>query len=303
MVERQQDASTHQVISSVYEIEEQALVSKTGNDETCEDAIYIGSSFVAVIDGATSKTERKWNGKTGGRIAALTLQDAFAHLSPDATAREAVDLLTSAIKRLYEEYEVLDIVQADPVQRATACFLAVSFSRKEIWSVGDCQCLLNQELVQNNKDIDTITANARSLFLAAEIAQGKTIEELREHDTGREFILPLLAHQTLFQNNPAAGQYWFPVIDGFPVPDEGIFVRQFPTDLHTIVLASDGYPYLRETLEVSEQLLQELLREDPLLFRRYRATKGMKQGNISFDDRAYVKLKGREASSGPCVSE
>jgi hypothetical protein len=84
------------------------------------------------------------------------------------------------------------------------------------------------------------------------------------------------------------------VIDGFPVPDEGIFVQRFPTDLHTIVQASDGYPYLQETLEASEQQLQELLREDPLLFRRYKATKGMKRGNVSFDDRAYVKLKVKE---------
>jgi hypothetical protein len=84
------------------------------------------------------------------------------------------------------------------------------------------------------------------------------------------------------------------VLDGFPVPDEGIFVQPFPTDLHTIVLASDGYPYLQETLGASEQQLQELLNEDPLLFRRYKATKGMKQDNISFDDRTYVKLKVKE---------
>src|SRR3954469_9112950 len=117
MEERHQDTSTSQAISSAYKIAEQALVSKTDNDETCEGAIYIGSSFIAVIDGATSKTERKWDGKTGGRIAAFTLQDAFAHLPPDATVREAVDLLTVAIKRLYENYQVLDIVRADPVQR------------------------------------------------------------------------------------------------------------------------------------------------------------------------------------------
>ena len=84
--------------------------------------------------------------------------------------------------------------------------------------------MLNQERIQYPKEIDDITANARSLFLEAEIAKGKTIEELREHDTGREFILPLLERQMTFQNNPAAGHYWFPVIDGFDVPDDGIRV-------------------------------------------------------------------------------
>jgi hypothetical protein len=38
--------------------------------------------------------------------------------------------------------------------------------------------------------------------------------------------------------------------------------------------------------------------EDPRLFRRYKATKEMDQGNISFDDRAYVKLKVKEEVRG-----
>ena len=232
--------------------------------------------------------------RPGEELPAVTLKEAFARIPSDATAREAVDILTVAIKDLYERYQVLETVRTDPVQRATACFVAVSFARKEVWFVGDCQCLLNQELVLNEKKIDTITANARSMFLEAEIAQGKTIEELLQHDTGRAFILPLLERQMLFQNNPAAGQYWFSIIDGFDVSDEGIRIHPFPADIQTIVLASDGYPFLKETLVASETTLQEILHDDPLLFREYKTTKGMNEGNVSFDDRAYVKLSLRE---------
>jgi hypothetical protein len=290
MVETNQSIFTRQSASLPYTIKEQSLIGKTGNDEECEDAIYIGPSFVAVIDGATSKTDRQWDGKTGGRIAAETLKEAFARIPSDATAREAVDLLTAAIKDLYERYQVLETVRTDPVQRATACFVAISFARKEVWFVGDCQCLLNQELVLNVKKIDTITANARSMFLEAEIAQGKTIEELLQHDTGRAFILPLLERQMLFQNTPNAGQYGFSIIDGFDVSEEGIRIHPLSANIQTIVLASDGYPFLKETLEASETALQEILLDDPLLFRTYKSTKGMTQGNVSFDDRAYVKL-------------
>jgi len=150
--------------------------------------------------------------------------------------------------------------------------------------------MLDQGLIQNTKIIDDITSTARSLFLESEIAQGKSIEELRQHDTGRAFILPLLERQTIFQNNPSAGQYWFPVIDGFDVPDEGIHILSLPDDVDAIVLASDGYPYLKDTLEASEQALQEVLLDDPLLFRKYKTTKGLQTGNVSFDDRAYVKI-------------
>jgi serine/threonine protein phosphatase PrpC len=273
-----------------YSLIEQLLLSKYDQDETCEDAIYLGPDFIAVIDGATSKTERRWDGKAGGRVAAEIILQAFDLIPADATARQTVDILTAAIQALYKQYEITEVVQFEGVQRATASFVAVSFERKEVWFVGDCQCLLNQERILHTKAIDDITANARSIFLEAEIAKGKTIEELSQNDTGREFILPLLERQMLFQNNPQAGEYWFPVIDGFDVSDEGIHVLSLLPDIETIVLASDGYPYLKDSLEASEQALQEVLRDDPLLFRKYKSTKGLQAGNVSFDDRAYVKI-------------
>ena len=147
-----------------YTVEEQECISKTGRDEDSEDALYLGPHFVAVIDGATSKTERRWDGKTGGRVAAELVRAAFDQLSPAATARQAVDAFTLAIKNLYERYDVLHDVQAEPVQRAVACFVAVSLIRKEVWFVGDCQCRLDDELLLNEKEIDHITSQARSLF-------------------------------------------------------------------------------------------------------------------------------------------
>ncbi len=280
-----------------YTIEEQLLIAKTGNDDDCEDAIYTGPHFVAVIDGATSRTERRWGGKTGGRIAAELLCASFDQLPREASAYEAVDIFTDAVNTLYKHYGVLDVVRCDPVQRAVASFVAVSLWRKEIWFVGDCQCLLDNILACNHthvKEVDDIIANARSLFLEAEIAQGKTIEALLQHDTGRDFVLPLIKQQMHFQNNPSTGQYWYAVLDGFSVPHEGICIQSLPVDIETIVLASDGYPYLKDSLAASEQVLEELLQDDPLLFRKYKSTKGLLKGAISFDDRAYVRLRVRQ---------
>ncbi|EFH85675.1 hypothetical protein [Ktedonobacter racemifer] len=279
------------VVSLPYTVEERFLAAKTGIEQECEDIIYAGPHFVAVIDGATSKTPRRWDGQTGGRRGATVIRNAFASLPPNVTARQAVDQLTMALQQLYEQHKVVDIMQADPVQRAVASFIAVSFFRREVWLVGDCQCLLNQEHIVNTKEVDRITSLARSLFLEAEIAQGKSLDQLRQEDTGRAFILPLLERQMLFQNNPSAGQYWFPVLDGFHVPDEGIRVLPLPEDTTTIILASDGYPVLKETVASSEQALQDLLAEDPLLFRKYLSTKGVAAGNVSYDDRAYVKIR------------
>ncbi len=79
-------------------------------------------------------------------------------------------------------------------------------------------------------------------------------------------------------------------LDGFPVPDEGIVIYPVPPTTVSIVLATDGYPVLKRTLEDSESALRDVLAQDPLMCRLYKSTKGILQGNVSFDDRAYVKF-------------
>lgn len=274
-----------------YVIEEQSLVAKTGTTESNEDLIHISPSFVAVIDGTTSKTTRLWDGKTGGQVCAQLIDRVLAQLPGEATAEEAVGAITATIKDFYETQGVLEIVQADPSQRVTAALVVASFQRKEIWFVGDCQCMLDNRLILNTKPVDTITAEARAMFLETELQRGVTIEDLRQNDAGRAFILPLLKQQQLFQNNPAAGPYWYPIIDGFPVPDGGIRIEPIPQTTQIIILASDGYPVLKDTLAASEEELQRILESDPLLFRSYKATKGVQEGYVSYDDRAYIKLR------------
>lgn len=58
-----------------------------------------------------------------------------------------------------------------------------------------------------------------------------------------------------------------------------------------IVLASDGYPELQETYQESERILQRTLIHDPLIINRlYRSTKGLTPGNLSYDDRTYIRF-------------
>ena len=57
-----------------------------------------------------------------------------------------------------------------------------------------------------------------------------------------------------------------------------------------VVLASDGYPVLKDTLAESEKSLDELLQKDPQCLWENRGTKGLVKGNQSFDDRTYVRF-------------
>jgi len=272
-------------------IEEQFIQSKTGNPDDCEDALHINEHFVAVIDGATSKTARRWNRETCGRTAVKIICQAFDEMPGDCTARQAADLMTSLVHTCYTDYNAREEVQRDPNQRITASCAAVSLSRQEVWLIGDCQILMGSHSITHRKRIDQILSDIRALVIELEIQKGATLEQLRENDMGRAFILPLLQEHTLFQNNCTVQAYWFPAVDGFTIPDAGIITTAIPDSVTTIVLATDGYPVVHDTLEESERILQEILQKDPLVFREYKSTKGMLKGQVSFDDRAFVKIR------------
>ena len=143
-------------------IEEQFILAKSGIPEDCEDSIYVGDYFVAAIDGATSKTDRRWLEETGGRIGATLVEQALSELPYDATARQAVDLMTSKVHQVYESLGLVETIKADPVQRIAVSFVAVSLSSREAWLVGDCQCLLDHHRISNDKIIDRILAETES---------------------------------------------------------------------------------------------------------------------------------------------
>lgn len=272
-------------------VEECFSQSKTGDPNLCEDLIHIDKNFIAVIDGVTSKTNNRWNGKTNGQVAIEIISSTLGQSMPDSSARQIVDSLTLAIKEFYKEHDILEIVKLDPKQRLSATVVIFSIVRQEIWLVGDCQYLLGNERVSNPIKGDQILANVRALFIELELLSGIKPEQIRRKDTGREFILPLIEKQYMFQNNPTASEFWYPAIDGFPVPDEGIAIKVIPTGMDSIVLATDGYPFLHATLKESEAALKQVLESDPLLKQIYKSTKGLVENNVSFDDRAFVKVK------------
>ena len=79
----------------------------------------------------------------------------------------------------------------------------------------------------------------------------------------------------------------YAVIDGTPIYMPG---TRIVTASHCVVLASDGYPILLPTLHESEEALAQHLTDDPQNITDFIATKGLVEGNVSFDDRAYIKL-------------
>ncbi|MFY4774267.1 hypothetical protein [Metabacillus sp. RGM 3146] len=154
--------------------------------------------------------------------------------------------------------------------------------------IGDCQCLIDGQHITNEKLIDSLMANMRNDILQSYLKK-YTIEQLMEEDHSWKDIQPFMLRQYSFQNSQFESPLSYAVCDGFSIHESQLKKVKIQ-NAKSIVLASDGYPELENTLEATEEKLQLFLKNDPLCFSIYRSVKGLKKGNISFDDRTYVKV-------------
>jgi hypothetical protein len=103
-------------------------------------------------------------------------------------------------------------------------------------------------------------------------------------------ILPLLRLQALLRNRPRGAALTHAGIDGRPVPPGLIEEWTLAADENSVVLASDGYPRLFMTLGETEEYLMRDLAHDPLRIGQHKTTKGLLPGNVSYDDRAFLRI-------------
>lgn len=262
--------------------------------ESCEDGLVVTADFIAVIDGSTSKTPHHLSpDMKNGRYAMVLISEYIQHeLKPESTVEDFCEGVTSYIyNKVYRQLGIEEQMQAHPEERLTASAIVYSKVRNEVWMVGDCQAIIDGKLYENNKPFEDIVARRRVQL----IRQGFTPQE------ARKTIEPLLIQAMLEGQNKT-----YTVIDGFPIYQKGVKVvslnapqknvetdvaDSLPLPTKEIVLASDGYPFLKPTLTESEEALAHLLAYDPQCTHEFIATKGIVVGNKSFDDRTYIRFQ------------
>ncbi|WP_092110590.1 hypothetical protein [Prevotella sp. KH2C16] len=264
------------------QIIEQLIIGKH-SQETCEDGIVSSQDFIAVIDGSTSKSPVQIHrDMRNGRYAMLLVADFIRKMDAASSCEEFCRGVSELLLNIYRERKIdLKRLEKCPTERLTASAVVYSPRRKEIWMIGDCQCLINERLYTNGKPAEELLADKRADYIKKALSKGYKITDFQTVDKGREYILPELKASCDEQNITYA------VIDGFEIPMDRIKTLRAEGE---IVLASDGYPLLAATLEESEKLLQGQLSDDPLCIHSFKATKGLMAGNVSFDDRAYVRF-------------
>lgn len=254
-------------------------------DIPSEDALVVTDGFVAVIDGATAKTNFRFPGdETPGHYAARKISEALKDLPIDT------DAYTCA-------YTLNKVLRADlpPESRPIASLVVYSDVRKEVWQIGDCQWAeIDSDgtftVHRNDKLIDSQLAHWRSVMLQSMLSRNViTHEMIVEQDPARKIIQPFITRQVRYQN-AIGSPLCFGVIDGTHTPDEYIHIYNIQETTRAIILASDGYHNLCPTLAISEHQLKDNLRQDPLCISCNPQTKGIRTGCTSFDDRTFIKI-------------
>lgn len=265
------------------------------SQEACEDGLVITDDFIAVIDGSTSKTPKHLSPDMKNGRYAMTLISEYIQqeLKPDASVDDFCQGITAYVyNKVYQPMGITEQLLQHSEERLTASAIIYSNQRKEVWMVGDCQAIIKGQLYDNSKPYEQEIAMKR----VALIQQGMAPAE------ARKCIEPLLIESMLEGQNKT-----YAVIDGFPIYQEGVRVVSVEDDSSTespssssssecntssqeIVLASDGYPFLKPTLTASEAALSHLIAHDPQCIHEFIATKGLVAGNKSFDDRTYVRF-------------
>lgn len=275
---------------------ESSIIGKK-SQETCEDGMVVTDDFIAVIDGSTSKTPKHLNpDMKNGRYAMMLISEYIREeLKADASVDDFCQGVTAYIyNKVYEKLGVEERLKEHPEERLTASAILYSRTRNEVWMVGDCQAIIDGKLYENGKPYEQEIARKRVEL----IEQGLSPAEARKQ------IEPLLIEAMLSGQNQT-----YTVIDGFPIYQEGVKVvalKMKPASSsievyfqeqtkpisspNEVVLASDGYPFLKPTLAASEAALAEQIANDPQNIHSFIATKGIVEGNKSFDDRTYIRF-------------
>ncbi|MDY5671389.1 MAG: hypothetical protein SPF20_07760 [Prevotella sp.] len=288
---------------------ESSIIGKK-SQEACEDGMVVTDDFIAVIDGSTSKTPKHLNpDMKNGRYAMMLISEYIREeLKADASVDDFCQDVTAYIyNKVYEKLGVEERLKEHPEERLTASAILYSRTRNEVWMVGDCQAIIDGKLYENGKPYEQEIARKRVEL----IEQGLSPAEARKQ------IEPLLIEAMLSGQNQI-----YTVIDGFPIYREGVKVVSVSDSCSVqdsvqdsvpasdsvpcsdsvsasgtifvssseIVLASDGYPFLEPTLAASEVALAEQIANDPQNIHSFIATKGIVEGNKSFDDRTYIRF-------------
>ncbi len=260
---------------------EQFSHGKVADNSYCEDRFAIGTAACAVIDGSRGPGHME---TPMIQTALDRAADIIAAVGPDMTPRALFDDLTRSLAATKTEFRLDE-------HRYTGGYHVVCYSaaHRQIWRVGDCQYRFGGTTYRNDLELEEIGARQRAVWIHSLLVRGQTADDVMASETYATMFLPFFAPLLDFANRPDH-RFGFGVVNGMAIPDKFIEVHDIPPAVPEIILTSDGYPLVCDTLADSEDALMALVKTDPLCINENITSKGLMPGQVSFDDRTWLRI-------------
>lgn len=257
-----------------------------------EDSWVATDDTLAVIDGATPKTNDSFDGKTGGEFASQ-LARSVIQSETNLVGEALVNLLTARFNESFSRIGVSQLVETNPTARPTAVLTVARIvgDKMIITQVSDVSFRINATQVYTSPlAIDEVMAQKRTEAIKRAQQRNSNMSADKFLAIGREAILDTLGSQVRqYQNNPEH-PFGYGAIDGWPVPKKFIKIFSFDLkDIQTLEIFSDGYFKVADEPIISswEQAFMDVEEEDPYKIGRFASTKGSSKDSFT-DDRTIL---------------
>jgi hypothetical protein len=247
--------------------------SKGKNKNRNEDYFDYNENYFVIADGATNKSKKKYNHKTGGELASRVVVKEC--LSNNLNGIELVNHINKKIQELYDRLKISEKIK-DSKFRFTCGFICIKIKNDKVivTYLGDLGFRINgTEIYQKIKQIDINNSKKRSEY----------IQKTNNVKGSRNYIMPLLLKQFEYQNN-SQKSLGYGVIDGTKTPSK--FIKTFKyniNEIKTIELFSDGYFEIPQeiSIEAWEKNFEKVEKEDPNKWKKYKSTKSKDDRTIA----------------------
>lgn len=269
-------------VHTSFSVIEELCASGKGSEALKEDRLVMTGDFVAVVDGATSSGPI--GDRSGGIVAAETVEASLRSLPPEATAHEFATSATAALAKAIGS-------RADnSVMLPSAAVVVWSRHRGEIWRIGDCHFRIDRTAFPGEKEIDRVSYAFRCAVLKGRLRLGQTtVEAERRVPTLKQPFMDLIRVQHAFANLDSDDPLAYGVLCGLPVPDRFIEVHS-TAGACEIVLSSDGFLSPAATLDAGLAEIANVRENDPLMIDLFTGSRPFPPGCLYFDDTTYVRF-------------
>lgn len=229
-----------------------------------EDCYGYDKEVFIVADGATDKSGKLYDRRTGGEI--LSRLIVATCLETGLTGEKLVKKLTEICAAFYKQNNTMAL--ANGFYRFAASFVCAKIIKNKlvVTQVGDTAFRINRTKTYLNP------------WLVGELVselRARYIQTTGDIKRSRQFILPLLKEQYTFCNDAKSPAGWG-VINGIPVPKKFIKIYHFPLNsINSLEIFSDGYYDMPKGIKIKdwEDMYRNIQKQDPYKYKRYKATK------------------------------